>query len=177
MRLAELITAIVIALFSLYLMWESGEGPSWDPNAVRFANIGINVNNEGPGSGFWPFWLSLIMLICSVLVGFNWYRKTTPQSRSTEKYLDYFGLRIFALVGGGLIVFLLLIGVVGFYGAIPLFLIYYIYFIGRHPLWLTLMIAIAVPVFSFFFFDISMRIVLPKGLLEPLFIPLYDIFL
>jgi len=33
------------------------------------------------------------------------------------------------------------------------------------------------PIVSFFFFDIAMRIVLPKGYLEPLFIPLYDIFL
>jgi hypothetical protein len=32
-------------------------------------------------------------------------------------------------------------------------------------------------VFSFFFFDIAMRIVLPKALTEPLFLPLYDIFL
>ena len=177
MRLAELITAIIIALFSLYLMWESGEGPSWDSNAVRFANIGINVNNEGPGSGFWPFWLSLIMFLCSIAVGINWYRKTSPYSVSTKKFLDWFGLKMLVLVGGGLIGFLLLIGIIGFYGAIPIFLIYYIYFIGRHSIWLAFGIAVTVPIFCFFFFDVSMRIVLPKGYLEPLFIPLYEIFL
>jgi len=41
----------------------------------------------------------------------------------------------------------------------------------------TLSISTTLPVISFFFFDIAMRIVLPKGYLEPLFIPLYDIFL
>ncbi len=41
----------------------------------------------------------------------------------------------------------------------------------------TLAIAIGLPVVLFFFFDVAMRIVLPKGYLEPLFIPLYDIFL
>ena len=30
---------------------------------------------------------------------------------------------------------------------------------------------------GFFFFDVAMRIVLPKGYSEPLFIPLYDLFL
>ena len=41
---------------------------------------------------------------------------------------------------------------------------------------MTLSIATAVPVVCFFF-DIAMRIVLPKGYSEPLFIPLYDNFL
>ena len=67
--------------------------------------------------------------------------------------------------------------VIGFYGAMFLFLIYYLYFLGRHSVTKTLSIAVGVPVFSFFFFDVAMRIVLPKGYLEPLFIPLYDIFL
>ncbi len=158
-------------------MWESGEGPSWDPNAVRFANIGINVNDEGPGSGFWPFWLSLIMLTCSMLVGVKWFRRATPQARSTERFLDNYGLKMFAWVGGGLVAFLLLIGIIGFYGSIPIFLLYYIYFLGKHPLWLAGLVAISVPIFCFFFFDVAMRIVLPKGITEPLFIPLYDIFL
>ncbi len=57
------------------------------------------------------------------------------------------------------------------------FLIYYIYFLGKHSLVTTLSIAFAAPVVTFFFFDVAMRIVLPKGYLEPLFIPLYDIFL
>ena len=79
------------------------------------------------------------------------------------------------VVGGGIIGFLLLIGVVGFYGAIPLFLIYYLRFIGQHTWRLTLSVALATPVICFGFFDFAMRIVLPKGQLEPLFIPLYAI--
>ena len=57
------------------------------------------------------------------------------------------------------------------------FLVYYIRFLGRHGWAVTLSIAIGVPVVCFFFFDIAMRIVLPKGYLEPLFIPLYAMFL
>ena len=177
MRIAELVAAVAIALFSVYLMWKSGEGPSWDPDAVRFANIGINVNNEGPGSGFWPFWLSAAMLVASLVVMYNWIRKNTPESRSIEQYLDAFGKKMFLLIGGGLIAFLALIEVIGFYGAIPIFLFWYLRFIGRHSISLTLGVAVSVPVFCFFFFDVAMRIVLPKGYLEPLFIPLYEIFL
>lgn len=177
MRIAELVTAFAIAVFSLYLMWESGEGPSWDPTAVRFANIGINLNNEGPGSGFWPFWLSLVMFVCSIMVGINWFRRKSPPSRSKDRFLDTYRVKMFALVGGGLVAFLLLIGLLGFYGAIPIFLFYYIYVLGKHPWWLAALIGVGATVFCFFFFDVAMRIVLPKGALEPIFIPLYDIFL
>ncbi len=177
MRTAEFVAAVAIALFSLYLMWKSGEGPSWDPDAVRFANIGINVNNEGPGSGFWPFWLSLAMLVSSVAIMVRCALRISPLARSRDVYLDSQGKKMFALVGGGLLLFLLLIEIVGFYGAMPVFLFAYIRFLGKHPWWLALAIAVGVPVFCFFFFDIAMRIVLPKQYLEPLFLPLYEIFL
>ncbi|MEL6281908.1 MAG: tripartite tricarboxylate transporter TctB family protein [Pseudomonadota bacterium] len=176
MRKAELIMAIVLGLLSIYLMWKSGEGPSWDPTVQRFDNIGL-IEGEGPGSGFWPFWLSLIMLGCCVWTGVNWWRRTTPPSQSEEPFLDSYAQKMLLFVGGGLIGFLALIHVIGFYGAMLVFLIYYLYFLGRHSITQTLAISIGTPIFSFFFFDVAMRIVLPKGYLEPLFIPLYDMFL
>jgi len=81
------------------------------------------------------------------------------------------------LVGGGLIAFLAIIEFAGFYVGMFFFLVYYMYFLGRHSIVQTLAISVGVPVFSFFFFDVLMRIVLPKGITEPLFIPLYAIFL
>jgi putative tricarboxylic transport membrane protein len=176
MRRAEIVTAVVLGLLSIYLMWKSGQGPDWDPDAVRFANVGF-IEGEGPGSGFWPFWLSGVMLICCVWIGWNWWKRASPPSRSDEPFLDPFGRRMLLQVGGGLVGFLALIHVIGFYGAIPVFLVYYLYYLGRHSLVRTLAISIGVPVFSFFFFDVAMRIVLPKGYLEPLFLPLYAIFL
>jgi hypothetical protein len=56
-------------------------------------------------------------------------------------------------------------------------LLFYLRFVGRHPWRLTAAIAIVTPVASFFFFEIMLRIILPKGYAEPLFLPLYDIFL
>ena len=176
MRRAEIVTAVILGILSVYLMWKSGEAPSWDPDIARFDNIGL-IDGEGPGSGFWPFWLSAIMLICCIWIGINWYRKTSPPSQSDEPFLDGYGKKMLLLVGGGLFGFMILIHFLGFYGAMFIFLIYYLRVLGRHTILLTMAIAIGMPVVSFFFFDIAMRIVLPKGYLEPLFIPLYDIFL
>lgn len=175
MRRAEIVTAFILGVLSLYLMWKSGQPPSWNPEVGRFANIGF-IDGEGPGSGFWPFWLSLIMLLSCVWIGINWYRRTSPFSQSEEVYLDRYGKKMLLTVGGSLFGFLFVIGILGFYGAIPIFLIYYLRFLGRHGWILTLSVAIVTPIVFFLFFDIAMRIVLPKGYLEPLFLPLYDFF-
>lgn len=176
MRRAELFTAIFLGFLSLYLMWKSGEPPAWNPDVSRFANIGF-IEGEGPGGGFWPFWLSAVMLICCLWTIWNWYKRTSPPSQSDEPFLDSYGRKMVVMVGGGLIAFLGLVHLLGFYGAIPLFILYYMVFLGRHSWVQSLSIAVAVPVVSFFFFDVAMRIVLPKGYLEPFFLPLYDIFL
>lgn len=176
MRKAEIVTAVILATLSLYLMWKSGEPPSWNPDIARFDNIWM-IKGEGPGSGFWPFWLSFIMLLSTIWIAVNWFRKTSPMSISDEPFLDAYGMKMLLQVGGGLFGFLALIHVIGFYGAMSVFLIYYLKFLGRHSMTVTLLISVLTPVVCFFFFDIAMRIVLPKGYLEPLFIPLYDIFL
>jgi len=154
-----------MALLSIYLMIKSAE-----------LDIGY-IKGEGPGGGFWPFWLSLGMLISTAWIAINWLRRTSPPSQSTEVYLDEYGRRMLVLVGGGVTAFIAMIHFAGMYGAIFVFLIYYLRFLGRHGWGTTMAISAATPVVTFFFFDIAMRIVLPKGNLEPLFLPLYDIFL
>ena len=70
-----------------------------------------------------------------------------------------------------------LIHVIGVYFAVPLYLIFYVRFYGRHSSKVTSILALGMPVVTFFFFEIALKNTLPKGFTEPLFYPLYDIFL
>jgi putative tricarboxylic transport membrane protein len=164
MRWAELIMAGVMAIFSLDLMWKSAELPiGWIPGA-------------GPGGGAFPFWLSAGMLICSIWVMVRWFRRTSPPSRSNEPYMDKRSFKLFLIGAGSLAVMIGSIHIIGVYGAVPLFLVFYMRFLGRHSWGTTGMLAIAMPVTLFLFFEIALNVTLPKGLTEPLFYPLYDIF-
>lgn len=177
MRLAELIGAIVLALFSLYLMYKSG-APAW-PGDPWFENIWYNPG-EGPGGGFWPFWLSAIMLLSCVWIAINWVRRTSPPSRSDAPFLDAYGVRMMVLVGGGVAGFIFLSSIISMYLAMTVFLVYYLRFLGRHPWGLTLAVSLAMPVIMFFFFDVAMTLPLPKGINaieDAIYTPLYDIFL
>lgn len=173
MRIAELVAALLLAALSVYMMWKSGT-PSWEGDPW-----GQNIwyDDEGIGSGFWPFWLSLIMLISCVWIVVNWVRRASPPARSGEPFLDGWGIGTLVKVGGGLLAFVALIDVIGMYAAMALFLFYYLFALGRHRVGTSLAVALGAPVFCFFFFDVAMRIPLPKGYSEPLFLPLYDIFL
>ena len=154
----------VMAIFSLYLMWKSAELPiGW-------------ISGEGPGGGAFPFWLSAGMLICMLWVMVRWVRKSSMLSRSAEPYMDKRSFRLFLIGAGSLAVMIGSIHIIGVYGAIPLFLIFYMRFQGHHR-WLTTgALAASTPVVLFLFFEIALRITLPKGLTEPLFYPLYDFF-
>ena len=165
MRLGEIVTACVLAALSIYMMWKSTE-----------LNIGY-VAGRGPGGGAWPFWLSAIMLGCTAVIALNWFRRTSPPSRSTEPVLDADGRRMLLQVGGGLLGFVALVGIISMYGAMAVFLFYYLWFLGRHRLWLSLTIAIATPIVFFFFFEALMRITLPKGMsfTDPFFNVLYEV--
>lgn len=165
MRLGEITTAGILALFSIYLMVESTK-----------LNVGY-IKGEGPGGGAWPFWLSALMLVCTGFIAFNWYRRSSPPSQSTEPVLDRYGKRTLILVGGGIFVFIALIDIISMYGAMAVFLVYYVGFLGRHSWVLTLTLAIVLPVAFFFFFEGLMRITMPKGLdfTEPFYNVLYEI--
>ncbi|MGQ4808330.1 hypothetical protein NKDENANG_01712 [Candidatus Entotheonellaceae bacterium PAL068K] len=77
---------------------------------------------------------------------------------------------------GSLTVMIASIHLIGVYGAAPLFLIFYMRFLGHHSWLSTGALALMTPVLTFLFFEIALRISLPKGLTEPLFYPLYEFF-
>jgi putative tricarboxylic transport membrane protein len=163
-RTAELLMAIMMGAFSIYLMVKSAELPiGW-------------IEDEGPGGGSWPFWLSTIMLISCGGILFNWVRKKGDIAKSTRVYIESHVLGDVASVAISLIVTVALFSFIGIYGALPLFLVFYLRFLGKHSWLLTTTLAVLIPVVIFYFFEITLKIILPKGITEPLFLPLYKIF-
>ena len=163
MRLAELAMAMAMALLSIYLMWKSAELPiGWIPGL-------------GPGGGAFPFLLAAGTLLCSVTIIVRWIFRISPLSKSTEVFLTPEALKMFLIGVGALTVTIALFHVVGVYVALPLFLIFSLRYLGNHSWRLTSTMAAATVLICFFFFEIILHITLPKGVTEPLFLPLYAI--
>ncbi|MEI4233800.1 tripartite tricarboxylate transporter TctB family protein [Roseovarius sp. D22-M7] len=165
MRLGEIITAGLLALLSLYFMYEASL------NGFGY------TRGSGPQGGFWPFWLSVGMLVSTGFVALNWFRGTSPASQSDEPVLDAFGRKTLFLVGGGIIGFVVLVDIVSMYGAVALFMLYYTKVLGGHSWWVTAPLVLVFPLMLFFFFEGLMQITMPTGMsfTDPVYDILYNI--
>lgn len=166
MKRAEIWAGLTIALFSIYTAWKSLELPiSW-------------VKGRGPGGGTFPFYLSLIMLFCAVMIMFRAARGKIPAAWVGQPYFDRIELKSVLLHAGSLIVAIGSIYIIGTYGAIMGLLVFHMRVMGRgrHSWLMTITLAIVIPVVVFLFFEILMQQVMPKGLTEPLFDPIFGLF-
>ncbi len=164
MRVAEIVMAFALAALSIGIMVKASELPiGWIPGS-------------GPGPGAFPFWLGLGMLGCCIVIAARWFLRLSPQSQSDEPYFDRRSLNLFLIGAVPLAVTLALIHVVGVYFSLPLYLFFYIRFIGHHSFSAAGLIALIAPIITFLFFEIALKISLPKGYTEPLFYPIFDLF-
>lgn len=162
-RTAEIVFAVILALCSIGLMVKSAE-----------LNIGW-IEGRGPGSGAWPFWLSTGMLICCLWTIVRWFKRVTPESVSLAPYISAETAMVVGVSAFSIFALLLLTQFAGIYIALPVFLFFYLKFIGRHSWALTLTMVVCVPVFIFCLFEWALKIPLPKAFTEEAFYPVYDL--
>ena len=162
-RTAELLMAIILGLCSIGLMVKSAE-----------LNIGW-IEGRGPGSGAWPFWLSVGMLLSCLTTAARWFRGTTPESRSLDLYMSSETVVVVGISAGAILFLLVMTHLAGLYVALMLFLLFYLRFVGRHSWLLSIVLTIAIPVFIFCLFEWALKIPLPKAWTEPMFYPIYDL--
>lgn len=163
-RTAELLMAIALAVLSVGFMVKSTDG----------LEIGW-VAGQGPGSGFWPFWLSTLMLLSCIATIVRWFMGATPQSRSSEPFMDRQAAQLIGIVVTLLVLLVLGTATVGIYVSLPFFLFFYLKILGRHSWLLTMTMVILMPIGLFLLFEMALVIPLPKGISEPLFFPIYDL--
>ncbi|MDH4247920.1 MAG: tripartite tricarboxylate transporter TctB family protein [Deltaproteobacteria bacterium] len=154
MRRAEIIAAGILAVLSVYFMWMSMELPiGWVPE-------------RGPGGGAFPFALSTGMLVCSVVILLQaWFRRV-PENVQEAPFLDPETRRLLVVIGSALVIMVGLVHFVGMYVSIPLFVIFYMRYLGHHRWHITLTMAVIIPVGTFLFFEKLILILLPKGITE-----------
>ena len=82
---------------------------------------------------------------------------------------------LFVAVAGSLALMIGAIHVIGVYLSLPLFMVFYMRYLGRHTWKLIVPMAVATPIVTFMFFEMALRKTLPKGFTEPVFYPIYDL--
>jgi hypothetical protein len=161
MQRAESLIALGLTGLGIYFMWHATVLPiGW-------------VEGAGPGGGAFPFWLSAVM---TAAAGTVFLRALRADGARREPFFVPAMVRPVAMVAGVLTLTVAIMPWAGAYVALTGFMLWYLRVFGRHGWTLTLTLTSATLLFLFFFFEVTLKILLPKGLTEPLFLPLYAAF-
>jgi putative tricarboxylic transport membrane protein len=148
MRKADRITGIITLIFSGY---------------VIAASSGMSRQGQsfGPGVGFLPFWLGVVMAILSVLLVL---KSGKLPAGETKKIFPARGpLLSIAAVMAGLAVYILLIEVLGFLVDTFLFVVFLLGGVEREKLRMALPVAILTSGALYIIFRVLLEVTLPKN--------------
>lgn len=148
-RVMELVVAVLFMATAVLIMYDN-----W--------RIGAAWGDSGPEAGYFPFRIGAIMFIASaVTFGVNLLAKT-PSSNFVERSQVLQVLKVLIPTA----VFVVAIGFVGIYVAAAIFITFFMWWLGKYPLYKILPVAILVPIALFFMFEVWFLVPLPKGPLE-----------
>src|SRR2546430_5389416 len=145
MRIADLLTAVILALGGGLVVYDS----------VR---LGIGWGSDGPRSGFFPFWLAVIMIVACVAIMLQALRRTPTEPFLTRERLGPV-LKVLWPATAAVV----LMQFVGLYVASAVYMAFYMRWVGRHR-WVSVIgLAVAIPVVTFIVFEQWFLGPMPKG--------------
>ena len=125
--------------------------------------VGIGWADDGPRSGYFPFYIGLLLAISSgwVLVAQLLRWRSDHQEFATRAQI---GMVVSVLVP--MVIYVGLIGLLGIYLASALLIGFFMLRHGKYKARLALLVALGVPLFFFAVFEKWFLVPLPKGPLE-----------
>jgi hypothetical protein len=148
MRTADFVTAsILMALGGVVLF-----------DAIR---LGIGWGTDGPRSGFFPFWLALIMITTCAVILLQTFRRESRETFVTREQLGPVLKVIWPATA-----MVLLTHFIGLYAAAALYIGFYMRWVGRHSWTSVVAVAVAIPFVTFLIFELWFLVPMPKGPLE-----------
>lgn len=148
MRTADLTTALILMAGGVLVIWDS-------------LRLGIGWGTDGPESGFFPFWLAVLLLASCVGIALQAWRRASRGSFVTRERLTPVLTTLLPATG-----FVVLTQFIGLYVAATAFMAFYMRRIGHYP-WLAVMVvSVLFPLVTFIVFEKWFLVPMPKGPLE-----------
>lgn len=132
--------------------------------SLAFSAAALNYytywGENGPGPGFLPAWLGLVMAVLGALLLVGSLRARGP---SIDWLPDRTGMRRLAVVTGATIAFVALLAVLGMAVATALFIVVLVRGLGRHRWTVALAVAAGVAAINYLVFTYWLRVPFPVG--------------
>jgi len=160
MKKAEIIMATFWAALSVALLMEIQVIPGTKQPIGWESGV-------GPQSGWFPFYLALIMLVCSLIVLLPKVVQAAKEGLEDKPFVTREGLAAVLWAFGPMFVYVVTIPWLGFYLGSTLYFIYYIRVVGKHSWTLSLSTGVIFSVSVFLIFEKALKLTLAKGFIEP----------
>jgi len=157
-RTVDIATAVIIFSLGAIVCWDS-------------YRLGAGWATDGPESGYFPFYIGLILCAASVINFVNALR-VENQADGDASFVSIASLKMVCSVLIPTIIYVALIGGVGpipglgIYVASAIFVAMFMRWLGKYRWPLTLAVSVSVPIVFFLMFEIWFNVPLPKGPLE-----------
>jgi putative tricarboxylic transport membrane protein len=150
MKKAEMITGVFLLLLSGAVIWGALQMP---PSA-----------SFGPGAGFLPFWLGVLLAVLATILFVSAWRRPATEKDTKSIFPGKQALLTVSLVMGGLAGYILLIEVLGYLVNTFLFVFFLMKAVQREKWPLTLGVSVGTTVGLFLIFQVLLRITLPSNM-------------
>ncbi len=132
---------------------------------VEARRLGAEWTSDGPGSGYFPFYIGLVLCIASVGI---LYQALSAKSRDTGTFVDREQLgRVVAVLLPAL-VYVLAIWLLGIYVASAIYIAMFMVILGKYSPLKSALLGLIVNAVFFLMFEVWFKVPLYKGTFEPL---------
>lgn len=127
--------------------------------------LGSEWTSDGPGAGYFPFYIGLILVISGVGV---LYQALAGKEKNTEVFVDREQLgRVFSVLIPAA-VYVGAIQVIGIYLSSAIYIALFMIILGKYGWLKSVIIGVAVNTLFFMMFEVWFKVPLHKGALDPL---------
>ncbi len=127
--------------------------------------LGASWTSDGPGAGYFPFYIGLIVCISSLGI---LYQSLLGKARDTATFVDRQQLRRVFSVLGPAAVYVFAIMFLGLYVASAIYIALFMIILGKYSPIKSVIVGVAVNALFFMMFEVWFKVPLYKGSLEPL---------
>ena len=147
-RAMDIITAIVFLAIGLTVM-------------VGSLKLGASWGSDGPEAGYFPFYISLIMMLSSVVTLYQ--TAIVNKKKRTESFVEREPFKQVMAVLLPAVVFVLGVQLIGIYVSSVFYIAIFMVWLGKYPLWKAIAVAVGVSVALYLMFEFWFQVPLPHG--------------
>jgi hypothetical protein len=127
--------------------------------------LGAGWTSDGPGAGYFPFYIGLILCVSSLGVI---YQSLGAKSRDDDAFVDRLQMGRVLSVLLPAAVYVLAIWFLGIYVASAIYIALFMIVLGEYPRVKSVVLSVIVVAVFFMMFEVWFKVPLYKGTLEPL---------